>query len=99
MTTAEPSQSKDGKVSIKLPQMSKRDMNAFLHSTFDQVGLKGPPHGVQQMEWSFDAQYLATKCESMPAVVWVWDMTTLELATVLIHLQPVKSFKFSPHAH
>ena len=26
-------------------------------------------------------------------------MTTLELASVLIHLNPVKSFKFSPHSN
>lgn len=35
----------------------------------------------------------------MPTAVWIWDMTTLELATVLIHLNPVKSFKFSPNAN
>ena len=35
----------------------------------------------------------------MPTTVWVWDMTTLELATVLIHLNPVKNFKFSPNAN
>jgi len=33
----------------------------------------------------------------MPNAVWVWDMTCLELASVLIHKDSVKSFKFSPN--
>ena len=34
----------------------------------------------------------------MPHAVWIWDMTTLELSTVLIHQNQVKSFKFSPNS-
>ena len=42
--------------------------------------------------------YLATKCENMPNAVWIWDMSTLLLNTILIHLNEVKSFKFSPNS-
>lgn len=42
---------------------------------------------------------MASLCENQPTTVWVWDMTTLELASVLIHLYPVKSFKFSPQSN
>ena len=42
---------------------------------------------------------MASKCDQMPSTVWIWDMTTLELASVLIHLNPVKSFKFSPSSN
>ena len=62
------------------------------------MGLRGPPTGIQSIEWSFDSQYLATKCESMPNAVWVWDMTKLLVAAVLIHISPVKTFKFAPHS-
>ena len=41
---------------------------------------------------------MATKCETMPNAVFVWDMGKLELSTVLIHLNPVKSLKFAPHS-
>ena len=34
----------------------------------------------------------------MPTVVWVWDMTTFELHTILLHINPVKAFKFAPHS-
>mgnify|MGYP000928606455 CR=1 FL=1 len=50
------------------------------------------------MDWSFDSQYLATKCETMPAAVFVWDMAKLELAAVLMHLHSIRSFKFAPHS-
>jgi hypothetical protein len=42
---------------------------------------------------------MASKCDQMPNAVWIWDMTSLELTTVLIHLNPVKSFKFSPNSN
>ena len=51
------------------------------------------------MEWSYDSQFLATKCESIPSAAYVWDMTTLELHTVLVHQNAVKTLKFAPHAH
>ena len=35
----------------------------------------------------------------MPSTVWVWDMTTLELSSVLIHLSTVTDFKFSPNSN
>ena len=84
---------------IKIPQLPKKEMQAFMTSTFEKVGLKGPPVGVQQMEWSFDSQYLATKCEEMPQTVWIWDLTTLDLTSVLIHLDHVRCFKFAPQSH
>jgi WD40 repeat protein len=42
---------------------------------------------------------MASKCDNMPSTLWIWDMTTLELASVLIHTSPVKSFKFSPSSN
>ena len=38
-------------------------------------------------------------CDNMPTTIWIWDMTTLELASVLIHTNPVKSFSFSPNSN
>ena len=39
---------------------------------------------------------MVSKSDSMPTAVWIWDMTTLELASVLIHRNVVKNFKFKP---
>lgn len=83
----------------KIPQLPKKEVQNFQASTFEKAGLQGPPTGVKQVEWSLDSLYLATKVESTPHTVWIWDMTTLNLASVLIHLNPVASFKFAPHSH
>ena len=50
------------------------------------------------IEWSFDSQYLATKCETSPNTVYVWDMTKVELTAVLIHKDSVRAFKFGPNS-
>ena len=79
--------------------MTKKEIEGYKNSKFENVGSQGPPTGVQKMEWSYTTHYLASKCDQMPTAVWIWDMTTLELASVLIHLNPVKSFKFSPNTN
>ena len=62
---------------VKIPQLSKKDAAAFQSSTYEQAKLNGPPTGISMLEWSYDSHYLATKCESSPTAVWIWDMTTL----------------------
>ena len=51
--------------------------------------MTGPPTGVKNVEWSFDSTFIATKVESMPNAVWIWDITNLQLSTVLIQLNPI----------
>lgn len=84
--------------SVKVPQAPKKDLSNYQSSAFEKVGLSGPPTGVSILEWSYDSVYLATKCETMPTAVWIWDTTTLSLHTVLIHQNNVKSLKFAPHS-
>ncbi|KAM3131974.1 hypothetical protein pb186bvf_015858 [Paramecium bursaria] len=50
---------------------------------------------VSLMEWSHNDEFLATKCENYPTIIFVWQISTLFLKYVLIHLTPVKSFKWS----
>ena len=79
--------------------MPKKEVEGFKNSRFEKVGVDGPPTGVKQLEWSYTGNYLASKCDSMPTAVWIWDMSSLELASVLIHLNSVKNFKFSPNSN
>lgn len=51
---------------VRVPKIAQKDVAAFQATTFDKVGLQGPPMGVSQMDWSFDSTYLATKNETMP---------------------------------
>lgn len=82
--------------SFKLPSLPKKDLQNFIQSTFEKGGLSGPPTGVSVMAWSFDCRFLATKCDSLPQVVWVWDLQTVELHSFLVLLSPVKSLSWSP---
>jgi WD40 repeat protein len=46
--------------------------------------------------WSGDNKYLVTRNDNQPSAVWIWDMTRLELATVLLQKDPVKSLDWDP---
>ena len=55
-----------------------------------------PPIGVSLAIWSHDSKYLATRSDSIPNVLWVWDMTSMELAVVLVQFEPITSAAWSP---
>lgn len=59
---------------IKMPQIAKKEVQAYQQSTFEKAGLMGPPTGVSIMCWSYDSRYLATKCDQLPQVTWIWDI-------------------------
>eukprot|EP00928_Gymnodinium_smaydae_P053899 TRINITY_DN37790_c0_g1_i1.p1 TRINITY_DN37790_c0_g1~~TRINITY_DN37790_c0_g1_i1.p1 ORF type:complete len:516 (-),score=66.16 TRINITY_DN37790_c0_g1_i1:88-1635(-) len=52
--------------------------------------------GVSSAEWSPGERYLATRHDSAPAVVWVWDVGRLALRAVLMHCSPVRAFSWNP---
>lgn len=76
--------------------------NGMLHleersSTEPAVDSEGlPRQGIVSASWSPDERYLATKHESYPSVVWVWDLGKLILTAVLKHQSPVRSFCWDP---
>mmetsp|Transcript_481 Transcript_481/g.1053 ORF Transcript_481/g.1053 Transcript_481/m.1053 type:complete len:436 (-) Transcript_481:31-1338(-) len=55
-----------------------------------------PKLGVGTVAWSGDNKYLVTRNDNMPTSVWIWDMTRLELVTVLLQKDPVKSVDWDP---
>jgi len=55
-----------------------------------------PKLGVGVMKWSSSGKYLATRCDSMPATVWVWDCHKLELAAALMQVDEVAAFGWDP---
>lgn len=46
--------------------------------------------------WSHDGSYIATRCDSMPTAVWVWETSRLELASLLLQARPVRSAQWCP---
>ncbi|GFZ15156.1 transducin/WD40 repeat-like superfamily protein [Actinidia rufa] len=48
------------------------------------------------MSWSNDSQYICTRNDSMPTVLWIWDMHHLELATILVQKDPIRAAAWDP---
>lgn len=55
-----------------------------------------PKMGISLLAWSADGQYLATRSDDRPQSLWIWDITRLELTSVLIHSSPVKTVTWDP---
>ena len=55
-----------------------------------------PRVGIGMMAWSPDNQYLATRNDSTPHVVYVWETAKLSMCAALIHQTPVRSLKWHP---
>lgn len=59
----------------------------------------GPPifkSGVHELQWSFDSRFLATRSESEPHVVRLWDVSRLELCALLVQKGNVRSMAWDP---
>jgi len=48
------------------------------------------------IEWSLDSKFIATKYNSLPNDVFIWEVSTLKLHTIIIQLNPIKTMKWSP---
>jgi len=55
-----------------------------------------PKVGVSRCEWSPNGELLATLNDNMPYSVWIWNMTRLNLLTIVDHKDKISSFKWSP---
>lgn len=57
---------------------------------------KSLPGSISSLCWSFDSQYLATRCELTPCVVHIWSSDSWVLAATLICLSPIRSLAWAP---
>jgi len=55
-----------------------------------------PKSGIGLMAWSFDGQYLATRDDQKPFVVWIWKVDMLKPFAILELASKVNSFKWDP---
>ena len=56
-----------------------------------------PRIGVGIIAWSPDNLYLATRNDSTPHVVYIWETSKLSMCAALIHKTPVRSLKWHPN--
>ncbi|CAL1605847.1 unnamed protein product [Knipowitschia caucasica] len=55
-----------------------------------------PKIGVSNLVFSSDSRYLATKNDSIPCVLWVWDLQSMTSVAVLEQTSPVRCFQWDP---
>lgn len=55
-----------------------------------------PKQGISLMSWSCDSQYVCTRNDSMPTVLWIWDINHLELAAILIQKDSIRAAAWDP---
>ncbi|GER50818.1 WD-repeat protein [Striga asiatica] len=55
-----------------------------------------PKQGIGLMAWSSDSQYICTRNDSMPSVLWIWNVQQLELAAILIQKDPIRAAAWDP---
>ncbi|KAI3924033.1 hypothetical protein MKW92_004256 [Papaver armeniacum] len=60
------------------------------------VDKPNPKQGVGLLSWSNDSQYLFTRNDSMPTVLWIWDMRRLELAAILVQKEAIRAAAWDP---
>ena len=51
-----------------------------------------PKIGVSKISFSYDNNYIATKNDNMPNILFIWDLNLMSLQTVLIHLNEISYF-------
>jgi WD40 repeat protein len=54
------------------------------------------PPSAGAVAWSFDGSFLATRSDSQPSAVWVWDTSRLELAALLLQTRAVRAMQWCP---
>ncbi|GAV79487.1 WD40 domain-containing protein [Cephalotus follicularis] len=55
-----------------------------------------PKQGIGLMSWSSDSQYICTRNDSMPTALWIWDISHLELAAILVQKEPIRAVAWDP---
>ena len=64
------------------------------------VGIgKVAKHGISKVEVSFDSRFCATKCETSPTCVWIWDLVEMALNSILVQKNEITDMKWNPKTH
>ena len=76
------------------PPIDLKSENNYIKGT-NLYNDKLPIIGISEMAFSYDNNYLATKNDNMPNVLFIWDLNFMTLQTVLIHLNEISCFEWS----
>ena len=52
--------------------------------------------GVGLLEWSSCGRYMATRCDNLPCVLWLWDLERVRLAALMVQKEHIKDAAWDP---
>jgi len=52
--------------------------------------------GVGMLEWSSCGRYMATRCDNLPCVLWLWDLERVRLAALMVQKEHIKGAAWDP---
>ncbi|GBG89539.1 hypothetical protein CBR_g49329 [Chara braunii] len=55
-----------------------------------------PKQGPGLLAWSADSRFVCTRNDNMPTAMWIWDVSRLELAAVLLQKEPIRAAAWDP---
>ncbi|GAB4825899.1 hypothetical protein Ancab_008766 [Ancistrocladus abbreviatus] len=58
------------------------------------VDKPNPKQGL--LSWSSDSKYICTRNDSMPTALWIWDISHLELAAILVQKDAIRTAAWDP---
>lgn len=71
-----------------------------LHDQVAGVGIgKVAKRGISLIQVSHDSRFCATKCETSPNCVWIWDLVEMSLNSILVQHAEVMDFSWNPRTH
>ncbi|KAJ3681824.1 hypothetical protein LUZ60_014397 [Juncus effusus] len=73
------------------------DLPITLPSQKPAIDKPNPKQGIGLLSWSSDSQYFFTRNDSMPNILWIWDICRLELASVLVQKDPIRTAIWDPN--
>lgn len=55
--------------------------------------------GISKIEVSHDSRFCATKSETSPNCVWIWDLVEMSLNSILVQNSEIADLKWNPRTH
>ena len=86
-------------------QLERTPGSSYFYAYRDQVSLtvkqlnplsQDNKLGVHFLSWSPDGKYIASRTESMPTSLWIWDASRRRLHSILLFKNPVSSVAWCP---
>ena len=63
------------------------------------IGKDQEPYSISDIKWSSDSNFFATLNNASPHALFIWEIQTLELKSILYHQNPIKSFTWSKNSN